>query len=51
MQFALLVFESPEAFAARNNDETDPYLGAWRAYHQALCASCLRAASPAVAPS
>jgi len=36
MQFALLVFESPEAFAARNNDETDPYLGAWRAYHQAL---------------
>ena len=36
MQFALLVFESPEAFAARNNDETDPYLGAWRAYHKAL---------------
>src|SRR5712692_9443174 len=36
MQFALLVFESPEAFAARNNDETDPYLGAWRAYQQAL---------------
>src|ERR1700737_4004054 len=37
MQFALLIFESPEAFAARNNnDETDPYLGAWRAYHKAL---------------
>jgi hypothetical protein len=36
MQFALLVYESPEAFAARNNDETDPYLGAWRAYHKAL---------------
>ncbi|HTC94624.1 MAG TPA: YciI family protein [Terriglobales bacterium] len=36
MQFAMLVFESPEAFAARNNDETDPYLGAWRAYHKAL---------------
>jgi hypothetical protein len=36
MQFALLMFESPEAFAARNNDETDPYLGAWRAYHKAL---------------
>src|SRR6202790_5058202 len=35
-QFALLIFESPEAFAARNNDETDPYLGAWRAYHKAL---------------
>ena len=36
MQFALLIFESPEAFAARNNDETDPYLGAWRAYYKAL---------------
>src|SRR5260370_42635349 len=36
MQFALLIFESPEAFVARNNDETDPYLGAWRAYHKAL---------------
>jgi hypothetical protein len=37
MQFALLIFESPQAFAARNNnDDTDPYLGAWRAYHKAL---------------
>jgi hypothetical protein len=36
MQFALLIFESPEAFAARNADESDPYLGAWRAYHKAL---------------
>lgn len=36
MQFALLIFESPELFAARNNDETDPYLGAWRAYYKAL---------------
>jgi hypothetical protein len=36
MQFALLVYESPEALAARNNDETDPYLGAWRAYYKAL---------------
>jgi hypothetical protein len=26
MQFALLIFESPEAFAARNADENDPYL-------------------------
>src|SRR5439155_446145 len=31
-----LIFESPEAFAARNNDETDSYIGAWRAYHKAL---------------
>jgi hypothetical protein len=36
MQFALLVYESPEAFAARNTDEHDPYTGAWRAYYQAL---------------
>jgi len=36
MQFALLVFESPEAFAARNSAETDPYLGAWRAYYKSL---------------
>ena len=36
MQFALLIFESPEAFAARNANENDPYLGAWRAYYKAL---------------
>jgi hypothetical protein len=33
MQFALLIYESPEAFATRNNDS---YVGAWRAYHKAL---------------
>ncbi|MGD0213272.1 MAG: YciI family protein [Terriglobales bacterium] len=36
MQFALLIFESPEAFASRDADENDPYLGAWRAYYRAL---------------
>jgi hypothetical protein len=36
MQFALLIYESSEAFAARKNDENDPYLGAWRAYYKAL---------------
>jgi hypothetical protein len=36
MQFALLVYESPDDFAGRNNDEADPYLGAWRAYYKAL---------------
>jgi hypothetical protein len=35
-QFALLIYESPEALAGRNSDETDPYLGAWRAYYKAL---------------
>jgi len=36
MQFALLIYESPEAFAARRSDGTDAYTGAWRAYHKAL---------------
>ena len=37
MQFALLVYELPEAFGMRvNAHENDPYLGAWRAYHKAL---------------
>src|SRR3984893_12734662 len=36
MQFALLIYESPEAFAARRSDGTDPYTGAWRASHTAL---------------
>ena len=36
MQFALLIYESPEAWATRNKDVTDPYIGAWRAYYRAL---------------
>jgi hypothetical protein len=36
MQFRPLVYESPEAFATRNKYEIDPYMGAWRAYHQTL---------------
>ena len=36
MQFALLIYESPEAFATRNSDGADPYTGAWRAYYKAL---------------
>lgn len=37
MQFALLIYELPEAFGMRmNNEENDSYLGAWRAYHKAL---------------
>jgi hypothetical protein len=39
MQFALLIYESPEAFAARKSDGTDSYTGAWRAYHKALVES------------
>ena len=33
MQFALLIYELPEAFATRN---TDAYIGAWRAYYRAV---------------
>ena len=36
MQFALLIYESPEAFATRRSDGTDPYTGAWRGYYKAL---------------
>ena len=36
MQFALLIYESPDAFASRKNDEIDSYTGAWRAYYKAL---------------
>jgi hypothetical protein len=36
MQYAMLIYEGPDAFASRKNGEDDPYLGAWRAYHKAL---------------
>jgi hypothetical protein len=36
MQYAMLIYETPEAFASRKNGDDDPYLGAWRAYHKAL---------------
>ena len=36
MQFALLIYESPEAFATRKSDGNDSYTSAWRAYHKAL---------------
>ena len=36
MQFALLIYHSPEEFAMRKNDYNHPHLGAWRAYYKAL---------------
>ena len=36
MLFALLVYETSEAFAARNDEKTGGYIGAWRAYYNAL---------------
>ncbi|HLJ85532.1 MAG TPA: YciI family protein [Candidatus Angelobacter sp.] len=39
MQFALLIYESPEAFVNRKNVPNDPYFGAWKAYYKALLES------------
>ena len=36
MQFALMIYHTPEEFAIRTNDYNDPHLGAWRAYYKAL---------------
>jgi len=36
MQFALLIYDSPEAFAVRNSEGADRYMGARRAYYKAL---------------
>ena len=36
MQFALLIYESPEAFELRKSDGTDAYTGAWRAYYRSM---------------
>jgi hypothetical protein len=35
MQYAMLIYEAPEAFESRKNRENDVYIGAWRAYHKA----------------
>src|SRR5439155_21427570 len=39
MKFALLIYESPDAFASRKDDGSNTYTGAWRAYHKALVES------------
>ena len=36
MQFVLMIYHTPEEFALRNKDYSDPHLGAWRAYYKAL---------------
>lgn len=36
MKIAMCIYETPEAFAARENGEDDPYLGAWRAYYRSM---------------
>ncbi len=39
MQFAMLIYESQEAFAQRRSDGTDPYTSAWRTYYKAMAES------------
>lgn len=36
MQFALMIYHTPEEFDMRKNDYSDPHLAAWRAYYKAL---------------
>jgi hypothetical protein len=36
MQFAALMNEPRDAFAAGSNEQADRYTGAWRAHYQAL---------------
>lgn len=36
MQFAMLIYESPEAFATRKQEGNNPYVSAWRAYYKTL---------------
>jgi hypothetical protein len=36
MQFAMLIYESPDAFSSRKKDTSNPYTSAWRAYYRAL---------------
>jgi hypothetical protein len=36
MQYALLIYETAERFANRTLDKGDAYIGAWRAYYEAL---------------
>jgi hypothetical protein len=36
MQYAMLIYETPEAFEWRTGGEDGAYVGAWRAYHHAM---------------
>ncbi|MGH9486683.1 MAG: YciI family protein [Terriglobales bacterium] len=39
MRFAMLIYETPEAFASRTRDDPEPYRAAWRVYYQAVVAA------------
>jgi hypothetical protein len=50
MQYALMLYETPETFESRESDEGDPYLGAWRAYYKALVAAGVYVGGHALGP-
>ncbi|TAN24347.1 MAG: hypothetical protein EPN33_00860 [Acidobacteria bacterium] len=39
MRFAMLIYETPEAFASRAHNDPEPYRAAWRLYHEAMTAA------------
>ncbi|HEX5474218.1 MAG TPA: YciI family protein [Vicinamibacterales bacterium] len=39
MRFAMLIYETPAAFASRVNDDPEPYRAAWRVYYRAMIAA------------
>jgi len=37
MQYALLIYETPDAFSRRENEHAnEPYMGAWRSYYKSI---------------
>jgi hypothetical protein len=36
VRYALLIYETPEAFARRSEGDDSPYIASWRAYYQAV---------------
>ncbi|MGH9466780.1 MAG: YciI family protein [Terriglobales bacterium] len=43
MRFAMLIYETPEAFASRAHDDPEPYRAAWRLYHETMTAAGVHA--------
>ncbi|MGH9414732.1 MAG: YciI family protein [Terriglobales bacterium] len=39
MRFAMLIYETPEAFASRDREDPEPYRAAWRVFYQAMVAA------------
>ena len=39
MNYVMLIYETPANLESRKDQERDPYIAAWRAYHKALVAA------------